>query len=310
VNVTSILAGTKELTILHLNDFHASFLPHKMYELKGIPMGGGCAALSGHLNHYRQNSNTLFFMAGDVFQGSVIDVLTEGEAVVEMLNEYKLDVMALGNHEFDFGLDRYKEMLAKMDFPVIAANGYEKGSNTLLAKSPHLLMEKNGVKILIIGLLTDLLNSSESLSKVLYVTDFYDETVKITRKYKDVDLTILLTHIGFAEDKALAARLSEKEGVDLIIGGHSHTVLKQATVVNNIPIFHAGAYSDYLGNIILKVDTDTNKLVSYHSSLIPVLAEKYQPSPAVVAIVNKYNKMASEKMDVVISELNHPLLHP
>ena len=128
--------------------------------------------------------------------------------------------------------------------------------------------------------------------------------------YKDVDLTILLTHIGFSEDKALAARLSEKDGVDLIIGGHSHTVLKTASVVNNIPIFHAGANTDYLGNIMLKVDTDTNKLVSYQSALVPVLVGKYEPTPAVVALVDKYNKMASEKMDIVISELNQPLLHP
>ena len=309
-SVTSVLAGTKQLTILHVNDFHASFLPHKMYALKGRPMGGGCAALSGYLNHYRQNYDALFFIAGDVFQGSVIDVITKGEAVVEVLNELKLDVMALGNHEFDFGLDRYKEMLVKMDFPVIAANGYEKESWKLLAKTPHWIMEKNGVKILIIGLLTDLLNSSESLSEVLHVTNYYDETVKITSQYKDVDLTILLTHIGFAEDKALAARLSEKEGVDLIIGGHSHTVIKQATVVNNIPIFQAGANADYLGNIKLEVDTDTNKLVSYQGSLIPVLADKYQPTPTVVSLVDKYNKMASEKMDIVISALNQPLLHP
>ena len=310
ISVTSLLAATRELTFLHINDFHASFLPHKMYALEGRPMGGGCAALSGHLNHHRQNPNALFFIAGDIFQGSVIDVLTRGEAVVEVVNELKPDVMALGNHEFDFGLDRYKEMLAKMDYPVIAANGYEKGSNKLLAKTSHLIMEKNGVKILVIGLLTDLLNSSESLSKVLYVTDVYGETVKITSKYRDVDLTVLLTHIGFSEDKELAARLSEKDGVDLIIGGHSHTVLKQASVVNNIPIFQAGANSDYLGSITLKVDTDTNKLVSYQSSLIPVLAGEYRPTPTVVAIVDKYNKMASEKTDIVISQLNQPLLHP
>jgi len=310
VSVTTVWAGTKELTILHVNDFHASFLPHKMYALEGRPMGGGSTALSGYLNHYRQNYNALFFIAGDVFQGSVIDVLTKGEAVVEVLNELNLDVMALGNHEFDFGVDRYKEMLAKMDYPVIAANAYEKRPHKLLAKTSHLIMEKNGVKILVIGLLTDLLNSSESLSKEMYVSDPYEETVKITNKYKDVDLTILLTHIGFSEDKELAARLSEKDGVDLIIGGHSHTVLKQASVVNNIPIFHAGANTDYLGNIMLKVDTDANKLVSYQSSLVPVLVGKYEPTPTVVALVGKYNKMASEKMDIVISGLNQPLLHP
>ena len=303
-------AAIREVSILHVNDFHASFLPHKMYALKGRPMGGGGGALSGYLAHFRKQSDDLFFIAGDVFQGSVIDVLTKGEAVVEILNALNPDVMALGNHEFDFGLERYREMLAEMKFPVVAANAYETSSGKLLAPASHTILEKNGIKILVIGLLTDLLNGSESLSQVLNISDYYEETVRITREIADADLTILLTHIGFSEDKKLAARLGPAQGVDLIIGGHSHTVLKEAAVVNNIPIFHAGANSDYLGRITLKVDTEANKLVSYESILNPVLAEEYSPAPAVLAIVNKYNKMASEKMDIVISELNQPLLHP
>ena len=68
LGVTSVWAGTKELTILHVNDFHASFLPHKMYALEGRPMGGGSTALSGYLNHYRQNYNALFFIAEMFFK--------------------------------------------------------------------------------------------------------------------------------------------------------------------------------------------------------------------------------------------------
>ena len=310
VSVTTAAAAVQEVTILHINDFHASFLPHKMYALKGRPMGGGSSALSGYLKFHRSRDNTLFFIAGDVFQGSVIDVLTQGEAVVEVLNTLNPDVMCLGNHEFDFGLGRYKEMLAKMDFPVIAANGYERGSGKVLAKSPYVIIEKAGVKILVIGLLTDLLNSSESRSKELYVTDGFKEVTEITQKYEDVDLTILLTHIGFTEDKKLAARLAPNHGVDMIIGGHTHTVLKKPEVVNGIPIFQAGANTDYLGNISLKVDTDTNRLVSYESALITILDGTYQPDPAVVEITERHNKMASVKMDIVISGLNQPLLHP
>jgi 5'-nucleotidase / UDP-sugar diphosphatase len=310
MSITSAFAGIKDLTILHINDFHASFLPHKMYAVKDRPMGGGAPALSGYLAHYRQSEDALFFIAGDIFQGSVIDVITKGEAVVEVVNEMKPDVMCLGNHEFDFGVDRYKEMQEKMDFPAIAANGFEKGTNKLLGDSSHIIIEKNGVKILVIGVLTDLLNSSDSLSKELIVTDPYKEVARITKANPNVDLTILLTHIGFTEDKALANQLTAADGVDLIIGGHSHTVLKEPVVENGIPIFHAGANTDYLGSIKLKVDTASNKLVSYEGSLITVLDGKYEANPKVAGIVERYNAMASEKMDIVISELNQPLLHP
>jgi len=309
-SLTTAFAAVKDLTILHINDFHASFLPHKMYALKGRPMGGGAPALSGYLAHYRQSSDVLFFIAGDIFQGSVIDVLTKGDAVIEVVNLLKPDAMALGNHEFDFGLKRYQELLPKMNFPVIAANGFENGSDELLARSSHVMIEKNGVKILVIGLVTDLLNTSEDRSRELYITAPYKEVAKIAKANKDADLTVLLTHIGFNEDKELAAQLKKMDGVDLIIGGHSHTVLKKPEVVNNIPIFHAGANTDYLGNIKLKVDTDSNTLVSYEGSLVPVLVGKHQPASAVVNIVEGYNKMASEKMDIVISQLNQPLLHP
>jgi len=309
-SVSTAAGAIKDLNILHINDFHASFLPHKMYALKGRPMGGGSPALSGYLKTHLNYDNTLFFIAGDVLQGSVIDVLTKGEAVVEVLNAMQPDVMCLGNHELDFGVKRYKELLSKMDFPVITANAFAKGANTLLAHSSHVVINRNDINVLVIGLTTDLLNTSESRSKELFITDYFKAVDKITSRYKDVDLTILLTHIGYDEDKKLAARLTEKHGVDMIIGGHTHTVLKKADEVNGIPIFQAGANSDYLGSIKLMVDTGSNKLFSYEASLITVLDGVYKPDPVVVKITKKYNKMASVKMDIVISGLNQPLLHP
>jgi 5'-nucleotidase / UDP-sugar diphosphatase len=310
VSYSSAVARIKDLTILHINDFHASFLPHKMYALEGRPMGGGASALSGYLAHYRQDKNTLFFLAGDIFQGSVIDILTKGEAVLEVVNELNPDVMCLGNHEFDFGVGRYRTLQPKMKFPVIAANGFERVNNRLLATSSHYIVQKNGIRILVIGLVTDLLNTSGSLGKELYITDYYKHVARIAKGNKDVDLTVLLTHIGFNEDKELAGKLKAEDGVDLIIGGHSHTVLKEPVVVNKIPIFHAGANTDYLGRIELRVDTDTNRLASFNGSLLPVLDGKYPADPKVVSIVKKYNQMASEKMDIQISQLHQPLLHP
>ncbi len=310
ISISTAYAGIKELNILHINDFHASFLPHKMYAIKGRPMGGGAPALSGYLAHYRKNGNALFFIAGDILQGSVIDILTKGDAVIEVVNELQPDVMCLGNHEFDFGVKRYRELQKKMNFPVVAANGFEKNSGRLLGNSSHTIIEKNGVRILVIGLVTDLMNSSDSLSKELYVKGIYEHVARITKTNRNVDLTILLTHIGISEDKELAAQIKAADGVDLIIGGHSHTVLKEPVVVNHIPIFHAGANTDYLGKINLKVDTDSNRLVSYTSFLDPVLVGKYEANQKVVNIVERYNKMASKKMDIVISQLNQPLLHP
>lgn len=307
--VTMAMGAIRDLNILHINDFHASFLPHKMYALKGTPMGGGSPALSGYLQNHYNYDNTLFFIAGDVLQGSVIDVITKGDAVVEVLNALQPDVMCLGNHELDFGLNRYKELRSKMDFPVIAANAIEEKSRELLAHSSHVVINRNNMKILVIGLTTDLLNSTEP-NREYFITDYFKAVEQVTSRVKDADLTILLTHIGFDEDKKLAARLTEKHGVDMIVGGHTHTVLMKPVVVNNIPIFQAGANTDYLGDIKLKVDTTANKLFSYEAQLITVLEGSYEADPTVADISKKYNKMASVKMDIVISGLNQPLLHP
>jgi len=298
--------GQRELTVLHINDFHASFDPHKMYALEGAPMGGGIQVLSGYLNHYKKDKNTMFVIAGDMFQGSVIDVLTKGEAVVDVLNQTGLDVVTLGNHEMDHGIERCREVMDKANFAVVSANLKEIETGKAVAKSKSIIIEKNGMKILVIGLIT-----RDKDGKELEVTNYLEAVQNVTKtENSKVDFTIVLTHIGYKEDVELAKKLTPKEGVDLIVGGHTHTVLQQADVVNGIPIVQAGANCDYLGKIVCQINTDNNTLISSESQLIPVVAGKYENDKNVVAVVEKYNAMAGDEIEAVIAHLGAPLLHP
>ena len=304
------IAAEKSLTVLHVNDVHSSFDPHKLYNVPGIdgtPMGGGMLVLSGYLNHYRQDDDVLFMIAGDVFQGSLVDVLTEGQGNVDVLNELMPDVYTIGNHELDHGLARYKQMQAKMEFPVVSANVFEAKSGDLLAKQKSIILKANGLKVLVIGLLNTDYNKGDY--KVIDYVEAVRSVVK-DKKNKKADITILLSHAGYAHDKKIAESLTESDGVDIIIGGHTHTVLDEATVVNDIVIVQAGANADYLGKIDMVVDNKKNNISSYEYNLVPLLDGKYEADEYVAEVVKKYNDMLGDEVEEVIAHLQEPLLHP
>ncbi len=302
-------AKESSLTILHVNDVHSSFEPHKMYNIKGVegtPLGGGLQVLSGYLNQLR-GEDALFMIAGDVFQGSLVDAFTKGEANVEVLNILSPDVHTIGNHELDHGLKRYKQMQEKMNFTVASANVFEANNDKLLAKTASVILKKNGIKVLVIGLLSKEYNKGE-----FKVIDYMDAIENVMKKKanRKVDLTILLSHAGYKVDIEIAKNIDKEYGVDLIVGGHSHTVLHEADVVNGIAIVQAGFNADYLGKVDLVVDTKKNKIKSQKAQLIPLVAGKYENDERIAAIIKKYNDMLGEEIEEVIAHLNEPLLHP
>ncbi|MBR5005907.1 MAG: 5'-nucleotidase C-terminal domain-containing protein, partial [Clostridia bacterium] len=142
--------------------------------------------------------------------------------------------------------------------------------------------------------------------------DAAEEVGKICNTYNaiDIDFTVLLTHIGFEEDKKLAAMLDPAWGVDVIIGGHSHTFIDEPAVVNGIPIVQAGTGTDQIGRFDILINTDENCIDSYKWRPIPINETTCPRDPAIEEILFNYKNRTDEKYGKIITKFVRQLTHP
>ena len=297
------LFAAEHIRILHWNDFHAQNMP-KVYKRHGKTIHlGGAAALKAYLEKYGQGKPWVVTVhAGDEFQGTPISTLTRGMSQIEMLNLLRPDVFTLGNHEFDYGRDRLASELKLLKFPVISANLFDKETGRLFVR-PYLIKKVDGVRLGFIGVITpDLLGLTLPKNvRGLEVLSPEKSVQKYMHVIRDsVDLIVVVSHMGVRRDEKLAANVP---GIAVIIGGHSHTVLKRPKIVNGTIICQAGAHGSYLGKLDLWVDTAKDTIVRFDEKLIPVLADSIQPDPVVAKKVAELEKEVSKKLDVVIAQL-------
>ena len=141
----------KKLTLLHSNDLHGDFLVEKVDE----KLIGGVSMLSGYVNKVRrEEENVVYAVAGDMFQGSLIDSEYKGISTIEIMNLLAPDVVTIGNHEVDYGLAHLLFLEKCANFPIINANMYLKSNGRRLFKS-HEILHIDGMKVLFIGILTE-----------------------------------------------------------------------------------------------------------------------------------------------------------
>jgi 5'-nucleotidase / UDP-sugar diphosphatase len=305
----------KKFTILHSNDMHGDFLA----EATGIEEGhviGGMSLLSGYINKVRQEEkNVLFVISGDMLQGSTIDTEYKGLSTIEIMNYLAPDVVTLGNHELDYGLPHLLFLEKMANFPIVNANLYIKKYNKRLM-NPYLILNVDGFDIMFIGIVTEealrTLKRDRSIGTFVSLEDAAAEIGKICNVYKndDIDLTVILTHIGFEEDKKLAAMLDPQWGVDMIIGGHSHTFLEQPAEVNNILIAQAGVGTDQIGRFDIVVDDDTNSIVEWKWKLLPVDNNLAEPDPNIASLIATFKEEVDRKYNRLVGRLARQLTHP
>jgi len=305
---------TKKFTILHSNDMHGDFFA-EIKEGKG-ELIGGLALLSGYINKVRkEEENVLYVISGDMVQGSLIDSEYKGISTMEIMNYLAPDVVSLGNHEFDYGLPHLLFLEKMANFPIVNANLYIKKYYKRLMRPFHII-KKAGFDIMFTGIITEKVMDSISQDKLIgsFVTleDASNEVGKITDAYKhdDIDLTILLTHIGYESDLKLAKMLKSEWGVDMIIGGHSHTILKKPTKINNILISQAGVGTNQVGRYDITVDDDTNSIVDYKWRLIPIDGRIAKPDKDLTNYIESYKKVVDRKYNTLICKFAEKLTHP
>ncbi len=301
-----------KLTILHSNDMHGDFLP----KLRSKHEEGGLVRLSGYINKIRrEKANTLYVVAGDMFRGSIIDQEYEGLSTIDLMNNLRPDVATIGNHEVDYGLAHLLFLEKCARFPIINADLYVTMNSARLFK-PYLNVEIGGLRILFIGLLTEEVLASTKQEKI--IGSFIDikqaarEVGIICDNYRTVktDMTILLTHIGLEKDRELAAELDPDWGVNMIIGGHSHTFMDAPEVVNGIPIVQAGTGTGIIGQIDLQYDREQKKILDFQWKCVPINEQTAPKDPIMEDLLNSYRTQTDKKYKRVITRWARKLTHP
>jgi 5'-nucleotidase len=235
-------ATPQRLVILHTNDVHSRLEPFPMDGSRNQGLGGIAARAQLISDIRNKNEQVLLLDAGDIFQGTPYFNMYKGEPEMKAMTKIGYDACVMGNHDFDAGLDNFATQLNHATFPVIMCN-YDFTATSMEGKSmPYKVFKKGklkigvtGVGIEMHGLVPDNLTGG---TKYQDPVQRLNETADLLRRQKDCDMVICLSHLGYQykenPDKICDTILAkESEGVDLIIGGHTHTFLNEPVVVKN-----------------------------------------------------------------------------
>lgn len=250
----------EELVLLHTNDTHSHVEPLSSGVNEGL---GGYQRIANYIASVREkHPNVLLVDAGDFNQGSPYYTIFEGEVEVNAFNALGYDVGTLGNHEFDDGQESLAKRLRKLNYPVVCAN-YDFTSTPLEGiVEPYTVVKKGGRKIGFIGVLVDLQGfvAKGAIEGLHYKnpTPIVNDLAKMLKEKQKCDLVIVLSHLGYTSRSANRTSdielARESKGVDIIVGGHSHTFLKEPTLVENsvgknVIVTQTGALGVYVGRL-------------------------------------------------------------
>ena len=235
IAMASMSLNAQDLTILHVNDTHSHIDPQRSGDYKGR---GGVIEQAAYIDSVRcadGKRNVLLVHAGDFSQGTSYFTELGGNIEIDVLNALRFDVVTLGNHEFDNGIEELSRRLKNLEAEVVCANYDFEGTALDGLVKPYTIIRRGGKKIGIIGLLTDIMEVVDAdIARMLT----YQEPSQVVNRLsgylkeeKDCDMVICLSHLGYGADKELAASI---RNVDLIVGGHSHTLLDDKQTVNDL----------------------------------------------------------------------------
>lgn len=251
-----------KITLFHMNDFHSRIddLAKIAYLLK---------------EEKKKNPNVFLLNAGDNFSGNpIVDQYEpKGLPMRELLNQLGIAALTLGNHEFDYGQEILKDFMGNANFPILCANvkvSPEAGAVIPQPKAFVILKTKEGIKIALLGLIqVERKNKIPSTHPAKLKGLTFSYGVEIAKNYRHLRercaVFIALTHLGYETDEILAGEMGE---FDIIIGGHSHTLVKNPVLTNNVLITQAGAYGRYLGRV--DITLSKGKIIKREAAIIPV----------------------------------------
>ena len=263
VLLTASAQQTKQLVILHTSDTHSRIEPIDPHAADRYAGMGGVVRRATFLKDFRAgNPDVLLFDCGDISQGTPYYNLFQGEVEVKMMNLMGYDAMTIGNHEFDFGLDNMARLFRMADFPVVCANYDVTGTVLEGLVKPYVVLNRDGMKIGVFGLSPKMegLVQADKCEGVVYNAPIAaaQEVPARLRAQEGCDVVICLSHLGFRIknevcDEKLAA---ETKGIDVILGGHSHTFMEKPAFYLNaegksVLVLHTGKSGIFVGELDL-----------------------------------------------------------
>jgi len=285
LSISMVGYSADDLIVLHTNDIHGRIEADD--GLLGFPY------IASVIEDYRENNeNVLVFDAGDVLHGRAITNELEGRSAVEIMNSIGYDAMTIGNHDFNYGYQKLLELEGTMEFDLIAANVEKDGE---LLFNPYVVKEVGDYSVGIFGMATSETYSSTHPDNVEGI-DFTDvkeaarQYVDVLRNEHGVDLVVGLTHVGIDASTELA---NQVDGIDLIVDGHSHTLLQEGEWHNDTLIVQANEYTKYLGKVEISLGTDQPEMTASLMSAEDVKAE-YEPDQDVIDMLDEYNEEVVE----------------
>ena len=316
-----------KLTILHTNDFHSRVEPINKYDstCEGDDVAenkcfGGSARLLNAIKAARDGAdNPILVDGGDQFQGTLFYTTYKGKVAAELMNDLGYEAMTVGNHEFDDGPKVLTGFIKAVQFPVLLANAdVSKESELADVVKRSVVIEKKGEKIGLLGVSPADTGELSSPGKMI---SFSDPVAALKTEVKaltdqGVNKIILLSHSGYKEDQRIAA---EVPGIDIIVGGHSHSLLSNTddkaegpypTMVkgpdgHDVPIVQAYAYGKYLGE--LDVTFDDDGVVTAAAGQPLIMDGKITEDPKLKERVAELAKPLDEIRKKVVAETTAPI---
>lgn len=287
-----LAAEVRTLTILHTNDLHSRLSPLANHH-------GGFAYLASVIRQQREGcTDCIVLNAGDLAQGTPVSTIYKGAPVFEIANLLGFDAFALGNHDFDYGWQQTRRFIGMSKYPMISSNIVD-AQNRLFTEKPWLILKVNGLRIGIIGAMTDNLRylTTTSLMGEWHTTPVV-ETVRryVAELRPQTDLIVVLAHIGPDEEKAFLAETN----VPVIVSGHLHNGMEQAMTTPDHILVRVRGYGEQLGRLELKVDTEKKAVVSWAWKYVVVDNDTTKPAADVAALVKVWEDKVAEVVD-------HPL---
>ena len=256
----------KQLVILHTNDTHSTIFPIKQnIDDKEIAGRGGYLRRVDMLKEQReQHPDLLLFDSGDFSQGSGYYTLFKGEVEVGLMNQMGYDAVTIGNHEFDFGLDNLARIFRMANFPIVCSNYDCKGTVLEGLVKPYITLKRNGVKIGVFALSPALkgLVFDGNCQGITYLdpAETAQKYINLLRKQEKCDVVICISHLGWKESEYTDEMLLKGiESCDLVLGGHTHTYMKQLEYAPDktgklIPVDQNGKHGAFIGKLLLNLE--------------------------------------------------------
>jgi len=334
----STTAPEKDLVLVHTNDVHGRIVEEKGRDKTTSVVGDAKLATVIENERAKKDQTTVVVDAGDAFQGLPISNSTKGEARAEILNKINYDAMAVGNHEFDFGLDEAKKYKQILKFPLLSSNTYVDGAR-LFEASTIVDKDKNvkGDEVVVIGVTTPETATKTHPKNVKGVTfkDPIPEVLNVVKEIQakakatgdDYKTYVVLAHLGvdtttpnewrgstLADELSKSPLLKGKRVV--VIDGHSHTV-ESKTYGDNVTYNQTGSYLNNIGKVTLKPNSllgtpslikasETTNVVpnAEVKKLVDEIKAKYDAENAVVVVKNSPVELSGTRENVRVRETN------